>query len=277
MAHGPAVDRGLSFLESSSREGGLGLGGDIADYPTYATALRIHAEASWATEGWAARVAPSVRWLMRQQRSLALGWGTHAAQGGFGFGQQTPPGPPHPGHVDLSMTRWAVRALRAAGVAREHPVLQEAVLFARRCRRAGGFVYAPEEGLNKGVVAEGRSHGYGSATADAVLVLRAASTPVHDADVAFGLDALTEMFRVDVNPGVAWNGFPEAMRGYWRAAAAAAFAAYGRGAEAIGPIRDAVRDEQQPDGSWRNEAVAQKEDDPLVATCLALLTLAPIV
>lgn len=276
-ARDSAVDRALAFLETEAGGGGSGLSTDVSDYPTYATALRVHAEASWATDGWKDRVAPAIRWLLRQQRALALGWGTHPAQGGFGFGQPTPPSAPHAGHVDLSMTRWAVRALRAAGIAREHPAVQEAVLFARRCRRPGGFVYAPEEGLNKGVVEAGASRGYGSATADAVLVLRAASTPVTDPDVAHGLDALTNSFDSAANPGVGWPGYGPAMRGYWRAAAAAAFAAYGRGAEQIGPLREAVRAEQQADGSWRNASVEQKEDEPLVATSLALLALAPIV
>ena len=277
FAHDERVERGLAFLSEQAQDGALGLRSDVADYPTYATALRIHAEASWATEGWKKRVQPSASWLTRQQRSLSFGWVNHPAQGGFGFGHAAAAVPPHAGHVDLSMTRFAVRALRATGMAHTHPVFQEAVMFVRRCRRGGGFVYAPEEGLNKGVVEEGLSRGYGSATADAILVLRAASTPVSNGDVVFGLDALAKLFVADVNPGVARPTFDVAMRGYWRAAAAAAFAAYGRGADHLGPLREAVRSEQQADGSWRNPSAAQKEDDPLVATSLALLALAPII
>lgn len=259
-----ALSRALGFLVAvRDGSGALGLGGE---YPVYATSMAVRALARLHPPGWQDAARPMVRWLTAQQLR-GEGWGVHPGRGGFPMGAATPRTPPDSGHVDLSMTRQALQALRAAGA--DDAVFAEGRAFALRCRGPdGGFRYSPvEPGVNKGATPEAS---YGTATADGVLALRA--TGLADDAVADGVRWLERHLRADENPAVggAFGAYGPAMRFYWRAAAAEALGA-GAPAAWARSVRDALATEQRADGSWRNERAEQKEDDPLVATCLALL------
>ena len=67
--------------------------------------------------------------------------------------------------------------------------------------------------------------------------------------------------------------FATAMRGYYRAGAAAVFQRYGGPAGWQAALTEAVYAEQRPDGSWQNESPLQKENDPIVATAFAIQAL----
>jgi hypothetical protein len=126
-----------------------------------------------------------------------------------------------------------------------------------------------EEAVNKG---RDPTSGYGTPTADAILALLA--TGGADDAVRVGLTWLSNAFRADENPGVgdgAMRAYARAMRFYWRSVVAAAFRAGGGGPTGWNrAIEAALVAEQLPDGSWRNDRSEQKEDDPLVATSLAV-------
>lgn len=68
--------------------------------------------------------------------------------------------------------------------------------------------------------------------------------------------------------------FGPAMKGYYRAASSRVFEALGGPEGWEGELVKAVLDEQREDGSWANPSNLQKEDDPLVATPLALRAVA---
>ena len=67
--------------------------------------------------------------------------------------------------------------------------------------------------------------------------------------------------------------FASAMRGDYRAGAAACFAALEGPPGWRARLVRAVVAEQRPDGSFRNENALQKENDPLIATGFALMAL----
>jgi hypothetical protein len=169
------------------------------------------------------------------------------------------------------MTRRAVHALGAYGLEEDHPAWDGARRFVLRCATAdGGFRYSPvEDGVNKGVTPQSA---YGTATADGVLAARAVgATEAADRGVRW----LAAAFRADENPGVGgvFARYGPAMRFYWRAAVAEVFAG-GGGPPGWGEaLRAAIEAEQRPDGSWQSASAEQKEDDPLVATALALVAL----
>lgn len=285
LPDGPLKDGALTWLEAQLQRGPLGFAGPALDYPVYATAIGLRA---LLLARPTAAVEPAVDWLLAQQ--LSDGWEDAPVHGGFGMGRapgQAPPAPPFPGHVDLSMTRRAMQALTQAAAAglggdRIPAALTAGAAFTRRCRAGdGGFVYSPGElALNKSALVPGveaaRSaadhRGYGSATADGLLALRAAGQE-DEAALAW----LSSHHRVDRNPGL--EGAPiaayaTAMRFYYRAAAAEALAGTdGLTEDWRAPLRAAVLAEQGADGLWRNELALQKEDDPVIATGLALLAL----
>jgi hypothetical protein len=260
------VARAAAFLVRSRAPSGMLGWGPVPEYPTYATALAVRALAA-SHAGWQAGAEPMVAWLLGQQLA-GDGWGDHPARGGFPMGSPTPRTPPDAGHVDLSMTRHALEALRAFGVDAGHPAWAEGRRFVGACAgRRGGFRYAPAEPeVNKG---EAPDAGYGTATADGVLALRAIGGA--DAEVRAAVQFLLDRFRADANPGVGglFGGYGPAMRFYWRSVAAGALA--GEPGGWAGAIRDALAAEQRPDGRWEGDSGLQKEHDPLVATALGVL------
>lgn len=274
------VDHAIdAMIRMQSADGSLGLQGPSADYPCYATGLFLSCLGGARREGWQDKAVPSIAWLRSQQLRGAEGWAGHPAQGGWGMGTRVRLRPPHAGHVDLSMTRRVLEGLRAAGLAADDPALVEARDFVARCQTSdGSFVYSPVElALNKGLRAsDGSPRGYGSATTDGLLCLRALS---RDRDGAFerALQWLRDNHRVDRNPGLdggPMEPFAEAMRGYYRAGAARCFAAFGGPDRWRLPLIETIASEQRDDGSFVGTNGLQKEDDPIIGTSFAVQALA---
>jgi hypothetical protein len=265
----PATDGAAAFLVAARAPFGALGWGLVPEYPTYATALAVRALARAARPGWRAEAEPMVAWLLAQQLA-GDAWGAHPARGGFPMGSPEPRTPPAAGHVDLSMTRHALQALRAFGLDAAHPAWAEGRRFVAACATPdGGFRYAPAEPEgNKG---DGPDAGYGTPTADGVLALSAIGGA--DDAVARGRAFLGERFRADANPGLGdpFRAYGPAMRFYWRSVSAAALAGTDAPAGWREAIRDALRAEQRPDGRWEGDSGLQKEDDPLVATGLGVL------
>jgi squalene-hopene/tetraprenyl-beta-curcumene cyclase len=273
-----AADRAIAFIRShTSVEGAVGLTGGDADYPNYATALAVDAlvaaqrrlptEAQRAQVGsWATDIGPMVAQLRAQQFSEDNGWTPeHSAYGGWGMGGAIRR-PPDAGHVDLSMTRFVLEALRASGVDASDPAMTRARVFLERSQNPdGGFCFSPvTPALNKaGQSAEGFVS-YGTTTADGVLALRASGVPDSDDRVARGIAWLDRNHQSDRVPGfddgesprTAWGG---GLRFYYAAALAR-----------VRPQLRVQLPEQADDGSFRNPNALVKEDDPLIATTFAI-------
>jgi squalene-hopene/tetraprenyl-beta-curcumene cyclase len=178
--------------------------------------------------------------------------------------------PPDAGHVDLSMTRFVLEALRASGVDGSDPAMTRARVFLERSQNSdGGFLFSPvTPALNKaGRSAEGFVS-YGTTTADGVLALRAAGTPEGDDRIARAIAWLDRNHRSDRVPGFDDDESPQAS---WRSGLRFYYAA------AIARVRPRQRvrlPEQAEDGSFRNANGLVKEDDPLIATTFAIQMLA---
>jgi hypothetical protein len=277
------VPRALAFLRARvDREGGSGRADPmLEDYPTYATSL---AALAFARAGGAeADVSRAARWLRSRQFAEGGGWAPeHPAYGAWGMGGPLRR-PPHTGHLDLSMTRHALEALAASGAAPTDPAIRAARRFLDRLRGDdGGFHFSTVVlEANKAGPLGGSWRSYGTATADGVLSLLACGVPASDPALRSALEALVRSHRADSVPGFP-DGEPRrwerAMTAYYRAAAAAAFARAGvaeapAGREWRRDLVTAIASEQSPDGSFRNASVLMKEDDPLIATTLALTAL----
>ena len=276
------ADRAMdNMLGRIDRRGAIGFQWDVPDYPSYATSMAISCAATLARPNWKQSWARSMAWLDAQQFKLEAGWEGHPALGGWGMGSATALTPPEAGHVDLSMTRRCVEALKASGYGRDHKTLVASRDFVLRCQGPqGGFIYSPVLGrLNKGAALNGAPMGYGSATTDGLLALLALGYPRNHPDVLRGLQLLHSMHRPHENPGVGPNilqGFREALKGYYRAGASCVFEALGGPAGWRDAMVEAITVEQRRDGSWLNKNRLQNEDDPLVATAHSVLALSKV-
>jgi hypothetical protein len=273
--HEVAVARALAFVRGSiGDDGAIGYADpELLEYPVYATSLAILVLAQARAPADADRIAAMAAWLARQQCGEARGFAREApAYGAFGFGARgLPPG--EPGHVDLTHTRFALQALAAAGHLDGEVRDRALVLLAHLQREDGGFSYSP-------VIASANKAGrdafgfrpYATATADGLLVLRALGLAEDDARVAAARNWLQSNFSavhiggIDADPAEPWH---DALRFYHAKVVAEAWP------PARAELRAMLAARQAADGSFRCPLVtAMKEDDPLLATALALCALA---
>lgn len=262
--HRDAIARALARSDDAGEE-----------YPTYTRALWILALVGHRPAGWEERV----RWLARELRETqmveALGWTPADPEyGGWDRGVK-PPKKPDAERADVSVTAFAIEALRAAGASESDPACVSAKLFAASCQNAagdGGAYFTPSARWaphqNKaGADESGRYRPYGTATADALRLMRACGVPEADRRWIRALAWFDDRFTADVAPGFPKGGdrWDEALQFYWL------FAAARVGQAAWKPkLRARLAQHQQADGSWTNPQGLMKEDDPLIATGLAL-------
>jgi squalene-hopene/tetraprenyl-beta-curcumene cyclase len=307
----PALQKGAAYLAALARpDGTINEGPHGLSYPTYTAAFvatvlsePIFSEHRQARDAWLA-------YLLERQLTEALGWQPgDRAFGGWGYAHSLPRKPRQTGWTspgeptdlltesNLSATVCALEALRAAGLPPTDPVFGKALMFVCRCQNYaedpdpefddGGFFFMRDDPLrNKaGVVGTDRSGlvrfaSYGSVTSDGLRALIACGVSLADPRVGAARLWLERNFSVSLHPGQFAPG-----RALLRASIYYYYcwslirALHACGAEALTPDRvGALAEEllhrQRPDGSWVNEAVEVREDDPLVATPFALGTLA---
>lgn len=264
-----AVDRALGFIKNKTNaDGALGqMDETTADYPNYATALAVTALVKARRTGWERNVAPMVAHLRAKQFSAARGWKPRdAPYGGWGMGGLLHR-PPDAGHVDLSMTRCVLEALKASGVAASDPVMTRALVYLKRSQNPdGGFYFStvnPE--TNKAGEANGSFASYGTATADGVLALRAAGIPNTDNRIAKATKWLKDHHQPDRAPGFdaeSYQAWASGLRFYYAGVISRAMSGL--------PV---VLPPPGDDGSFCNSNDLVKEDDPLIATTFAVQVL----
>ena len=298
----PMIDRALAALQRRSAPSPV-VPPQLVDFPMYTAAHRLHALV-WMQRGdWRAQVDELIDLLRRRQLVEAQGWSPEMPEyGGFGLGDREPRHPEGDDLVGLSATAAVLEALAAAKVPADDPMVRAARTFVERCQHFdgngegdgsangdgdGGFCFTPTRdyrAAKAGFVAvrdgaeEPRS--YGTATADGVRALLASGYRADAPRVRAAL-AWLEQHAATAVPGL--EHAPDAelepsLRLYWFASLAAVgravpqhpcapewcmLAARGAGAQ------------QRADGSFAGLGPAMKEDDPLVATALALWALAP--
>ncbi len=251
---------------------------DVA-YPTYAAALAVLAF-TLSNDARHLRVrAQLVDELRRRQLGPEHGWrDDDASYGGWGYHARVPVRPEGVIHDDmlssnLSATLLVAGALVAAGVPPDDPALVRARGFVERCQHAdGGFFFSPAvPDANKAGSDAAGFRSYGSMTADGARALRrlgASPERVARADAW-----LARHFDAARNPGE----FAQEVRRassyyYWAWTSAHAMRATGTGAWAPALVGELVA-RQRADGSWKNDATEMREDDPVVATALAMAAL----
>lgn len=255
----------------------------VVEYPVYATSYFLKV---WPREQSGLDTTLQLHfeeYLLQQQFNEARGISPdHPAYGAWGFGEQNLP-LGEVGHIDLSHTRRVLEAFRAAGFSPTHPCWAQAAVFLSNLQRAdGGFCSSTYTlGANK---ADDQNHtcvSYATATADGLLALLA--LPVKDTDritaAARWLLANEDWHQVSgITPGRPGD-WERVMFFYHLAVRAQAYVQLERLNILVKTENDDWRkevveilaDQQVQDGSFRNPwGAPNKEDDPLLATALAL-------
>jgi squalene-hopene/tetraprenyl-beta-curcumene cyclase len=296
-----SLRRGGDYLAAMARpDGTIDAGPYGLSYPVYIAALCVlvlarphHARHRAACDAW-------LSFLRRRQLTEALGWDpSDRPYGGWGYCHSLPrkPAPGEPTvaltESNLSATAFALAALRAAGFPDDESALRRTLVFVRRCQNYdddparrdpafddGGFFFMYDDPVrNKAGVAgrdgagRERYESYGSMTADGLRSLLACGLPRDHPRVRAALGWLEERFCASAHPGRFAPG-RAAVRAsiyfYYCWSVAQALFAAGSAAPWAEALAGALLRLQRPDGSWCNPAVEVREDDPVVATSLAL-------
>jgi hypothetical protein len=281
------VDRAIAFIRAHTQpSGALGtVDPSIPDYPNYATGLAVSALARARRAGWQEQVAPMVAYLRLQQFTEQNGWTPKdPAYGAWGMGgdRRTPP---DTGHVDLSMTRYVLDGLHAAGVPASDPAFAAARVFVERCQnfdpehpdaQDGGFFFSTTEAdTNKAGQEGAHFRSYGTTTADGIIALLGIGHARNSPRVMAAQRWLTSHHHdMDVPgfTGEAYQRWPRGLAFYYSASSTRAFQMLQ--VDVGDGVAQGLRRAQRGDGSWSNPENLVKEDDPLIATPFAIRALA---
>ncbi|NNF58631.1 MAG: hypothetical protein HKN04_10350 [Rhodothermaceae bacterium] len=288
------VDRALTFLRAHiNADGVLGLADSaVLEYPNYATAYALRIFAEHGAPEDSALVRRMVAYLRGQQFTEQRGiTPDRLAYGAWGFGETTL-AQGEAGHLDLSHTRRAVQALRAAEalddeaavavtrylrLVQKHPAESRAqppsATLPDSAQYDGGFYASPTvQGVNKGWLTEaGVYRSYATATADGILALLAAGHAPDSEPIQAALAWLRAHPDWATPAGIPTDGpiaWDRVMHFYHLAARAEAYDALGEPGWHDEVLR-VLAAQQHTDGHFANpEGAPNKEDDPLLATAM---------
>ena len=253
-----------------------------------------------------------LRYLRQRQLTEELGWQSADKQyGGWGYCNQIPRKPKVGEPIlpltesNLSATIAALEALQAAGCPTDDPAFKKALIFVKRCQNFsenadqqdmvfddGGFFFIYDDPVrNKAGLAGKDRHGrerfasYGSATADGLRALLLCGLPSDHPRVQAAWRWLETHFDLSLHPG---KYAPDrevnrqAVYFYYSLSLAKALRTLTamnvdtRTQRLSWPreLTETMVRLQSADGSWTNKIVLVREDDPLVATCCAVQTIA---
>jgi hypothetical protein len=303
-------EKGAAYLARFVKDdGSIDGGAHGLSYPVYTAATAVLALSAPGMESHRRARDAWLTYLRGRQLVEELGWQAGDREyGGWGFSSALPrkpaPGQPVPPLTEsnLSATVFALEALRAAGAA-DDPALKKALVFVEHCQNwrddhrdtaldDGGFFFIYDDPVrNKAGVAGKDADGrvrfgsYGSMTADGLRALVACGLPLSHPRVTAARQWLVTHFRSDSHPGnYAADREPNREAVYFYYGASAALALRNAGEKEVSAdaravpwaqlLAEALLKRQRSDGSWSNSAVAVREDDPIVATCLAISALA---
>jgi hypothetical protein len=267
--HAASVDRAVKYLlQKLTPEGSVGM-----EYPNFTTAFTLQSILVLKPPAWESSAERMAVFLWRGQCVDENGWKpSEPGFGGWGLGAM-PPGKKELIRLDVSTCRHVLEALDASGhIGR---VKDQARNFVLACRNDhGGFCYSrANTHQNKAEADPAAKTGfrsYGTATADGLLALRA----LGEKDFASTLGWLEKNFSVDATPGfkeLPQSPWEKGLLYYYLYSVSSALDRCRSTIPWKPRVLDKLRSLQAPDGSWINPSSAMKEDEPVVATCFALL------
>ena len=286
----PMVGDGLNYIVSKAKADG-GIYSDQRGFPAYETSLAIMTLVQADPEKYKEQIAAAVECLRREQWDEGESCDeSDPSYGGAGYGGKTRP--------DLSNTQFFMDALHDAGVGPDDPAMQKALKFVSRCQNLesehntsanaavfqdGGFLYTPVAGgaSPAGRGPQGGLRSYGSMTYAGLKSMIYAGLTPDDVRVKAAIEWLRKFYTLDENPGMGDGGLF-----YY-------YHTISKSLDLLGQVEDtqvftdangtthdwktelteAILKRQQEDGSWVNSNPRWMENDPVIVTGFALMTL----
>ncbi len=283
------IERGLAFFDPglakrktiASPDGSL-------DYPTYAAAMWQSARRRMGLPAPAAQGAMVRDYLLSAQVAEDRGFAPdHPQYGGWDFlGREDAQGITTGTNVSVTAHVLAALAGQEPEDERVAPAMARAKAWTLRCSQPdGGFCFTTEPmslsnkaGFRDEQRRQPRS--YGTATCDAILALLATGMKPGEESIRGAVAWLAERKSLELVPGFEDAppelGWQRGLRFYYHAALAQVLHRLPEPEQVA--RRDALGklliSQQRADGSYVNESDRMRENDPLMATALALVALA---
>jgi hypothetical protein len=292
------IERGFAFLDRGlAKRGTIASPDGSLDFPTYASALWLLARAHLRLKSTTIEQTKPLNYLLAAQVHKRRGFAPDSpSYGGWDFlGLEDATGITT--GTNVSITCFVLEALAGerqrvvtAGPAAEtlDAALRDGKSYVLRCQQAdGGFAFTCEPAsLNNKAAYRDREltqpRSYGTATCDGVRALLACGVKAGEEPLAKALAWLAKRPELEVVPG--FEGLPPEA-GWDRGLRYYYYASLARGLPHFPlPDRDSRRAAlakhviglQQANGFWVNESDRMRENDPLIATPLALVALAGV-
>ena len=212
----PTVERALKAIEGMvNRKAGHIAGKDPKpQLQNYVTSVNVMALVAADRDSYKEVVGDAVKFLKNLQWDEGEGkTRKDDFYGGAGYDSHSRP--------DLSNTQYFVDALNAAGVPKDDPALQKALVFISRCQNLqgehndqpwagkindGSFIYSPAAGgqtkTQDAPGPDGRLPGYGSMTYAGIKSMIYCGVSQKDERIKKAYDWIVKNYSVDQNPGM---------------------------------------------------------------------------
>ncbi|MCI0680748.1 MAG: hypothetical protein L0Y71_01475 [Gemmataceae bacterium] len=278
------VANGLKYLESQVQKDGGVYNKFLANYTT-SVAIMAFQEANQGGK-YDAVIKDAAAFIQRIQHEDDP---NNPAFGGFSYDGKKRP--------DLSNSAFSVEALIAAGIPKDDPVIKKALTFIGRCQNLpgesndqpfakktskadrGGFTYLPfDVDDNRHKTPDGGLRSLGAMSYGGLKSFLYAGVSKEDPRVKAAVDWIRRHYTLKENIGMGKAGLF-----YYYHTFAKAMDAWGENpfVDAAGTkhpwkaeLFDAIRAQQGPNGSWRNQGERTfAEDNPDLCTAFALLSL----
>jgi squalene-hopene/tetraprenyl-beta-curcumene cyclase len=293
-AKDPIADKALKYIESLiDRKEGHIAGKENVHLQNYVTSINVMALTAAGRDSYKEAIGDAVKFLKKLQWDEEEGKGpADDFYGGAGYDSKSRP--------DLSNTQFFLDALHDAGLPKDDPALQKAMIFVSRCQNLkgehndqkwagkvndGSFIYSPAAGGQTKVIdapgPDGALPGYGSMTYAGIKSLIYCGVSKDDPRVQKAYEWIKKNYTVDRNPGMPDIRSQWGLYYYYHVMAKCLDTlgvdevedAQGHKHDWRADLIEALAKRQQPDGSWVNEQDHWREGDPNLVTGYALMTL----
>lgn len=284
-----SLKRGMQYLTTKADSFGMVCAPDAgSDSPVYATALVISAGIRTGLLN-EEKKQQLVQALLKAQQIPANNWPEDAVGRG-GWGVEPDPATAESNPATISVTAFALNALAMAGALTPESRV-EALHFLNNCRSSnglpdGGFWFVPriEDHLNKAgwFMNEAGSlqpRSYHTATCDGIISLNRLGFGPDDPESQPAIAALLKQSPPSVPVKLETTNDEAAPFAGLYFYGAMALSSVGGVTNDIhlhqrmATIQKQLTELQRPDGSWESPLSLMREDDPLIATSLALIAL----
>jgi squalene-hopene/tetraprenyl-beta-curcumene cyclase len=295
-AKDPQIEKGLKFIENliNPEDGHIAGKGARVGLQNYVTCVNVMAlvaadrDSYRSVIGNATKFLKKLQWDDGEEKSKESDF-----YGGAGYDSQSRP--------DLSNTQFFIDALAAAGIGKDDPALQKALIFVSRCQNSGkelndqpwaeqikdgSFVYSSAKGGATKVNDDKRAPadalpGYGSMTYAGIKSMIYCGVEKNDPRIKKAWEWIQKNYTLEKNPGMPDIRAEWGLYYYYHTMAKCLHVmgvdevvdAKGNKHDWRAEITAALAKRQKPDGSFVNERDKWMEGDPNIVTGYALMAL----